>query len=368
MASQSRRTDPPLEEVLFEEGYRFAFFEAVRVLERVFPERPPVGRDGPPSGEVVRFRSRLSLSFPPSEIHEMSRGNNESEPAQMTVAFMGLTGPSGVLPRHYTEMLIERVRQKDLALRDFLDLFNHRFISLFYRAWEKYRFPIGYERAVSKGGYDPFSLYLFDLIGMGTKGLRGKLEVDEEALLFYAGLFAQQPRSASALESTLKDYLGAPTKIAQFTGEWLQLSEESLSRLESGEGNNVLGQGAVAGSRVWDHQARFRIRIGPLTFEEFSQFLPSGSAFRSLVQLTRLFIGLELDFDIQLVLKAAGIPNCRLGGQEKWTPQLGWSSWLKSRDFTHDGDDALLGSHLTRIEGSSSFEKLSWEGGAQHER
>ncbi len=350
MASPSRRTDPPLEDVLFEEGYRFSFFEAVRVLERLFPERQPVGRDARPSQEVVRFRSRLSLAFPASEIHEIARLEDESRPAEMTVAFMGLTGPSGVLPRHYTEMLLERARHKDLALRDFLDLFNHRLISLFYRAWEKYRFPIGYERAVSKGdGYDPFSLYLFDLIGMGTKGLRGRLEVDEEALLFYAGLLAQQPRSASALENTFKDYLGVPVSVTQFTGEWLRLSEENLSRLGSAGANNLLGQGAVAGSRVWDQQARFQLQMGPLAFEQFCQFLPSGSVFQSVVQLTRFFVGLELDFDIRLVLKAAEVPRCRLGGKGMWTPQLGWSSWLKTSDFARDPDDALLGPHLTRI-------------------
>ncbi len=356
MASQSGRTDPPLGEVLFEEGHRFSFFEAVRVLERLFPERQPVGRDARPSQEVVRFCSRLSLAFPASEIHEIARVEDESSPAEMTVAFMGLTGPSGVLPRHYTEMLLERVRKKDLALRDFLDIFNHRLISLFYRAWEKYRFPIAYERSVSQGrGYDPFSLYLFDLVGMGTHGLRGRLDVDEEALLFYAGLLAQQPRSASALENALRDYWEVPATISQFTGEWLQLSEENRSRLGSAGANNLLGQGAVAGSKVWDQQAKFRLRIGPLTLEQFGQFLPSGGAFRSLVQLARFFVGLELDFDIQLILKAVEVPGCRLGRQGTRDPQLGWSGWLKSKEFTHDAEDAVLGSHLTRMGASSAF-------------
>src|SRR5262245_18194950 len=166
MATQNGRADPPLERVLFEEGYRFDFFQAVRVLERLYPNRQPVGRDALPSQEVVRFRSHLSLSFPPSAIHEIERLQDGRGPAQMTVAFMGLTGLLGVLPRHYTELLLERVRHKDQTLRDFLDFLNHRLISLFYRAWEKYRFPIAYERAmVQQKGYDRFSLHLFDLLG-----------------------------------------------------------------------------------------------------------------------------------------------------------------------------------------------------------
>ena len=110
MAPESRRTDPSLEQVLFGEGYRFEFFQAVRVLERLYPSRLPVGRDSIPSKEAVRFRSRLSLSFPPSAVHDVAHSENGVSPAEMVVAFMGLFGLTGVLPRHYTELLLERVR------------------------------------------------------------------------------------------------------------------------------------------------------------------------------------------------------------------------------------------------------------------
>jgi type VI secretion system protein ImpH len=265
----------------------------------------------------------------------------------MTVSFMGLTGPLGVLPRHYTEFLLERVRNKDLALRDFLDLCNHRFISLFYRAWEKYRLPIAYERAaLDREGYDCFSLCLFDLIGMGTRGLRGRLDVEDDALLFYTGLLAQHPRSASALASLLQDYFGIPVEVIQLTGQWLLLALENRSRLGPSEANNALGVNAVLGGCVWDQQAQFTLRVGPLTFPTFCQFLPSGNAFRSLVQLTRYFVGQECDFDIQLVLKAAAVPSCRLGEVGDHAPRLGWSAWLKTEEFTHDAGDTVLASHL----------------------
>jgi type VI secretion system protein ImpH len=349
MAAESRGTDPSLEDILFEEGYRFDFFQAVRVLERLYPDRRPVGRDAEPAREVVRFHSHASLNFPPSAIYEVAPAEGASGPAQMTVAFMGLTGPLGVLPRHYTELLLERMRQKDQALRDFLDLFNHRLISLFYRAWEKYRFPIAYERAVLRGeGDDRFSLYLFDLIGMGSRGLRGRLEVEDEALLFYAGLLAQHPRSASAMEGLLKDYFAVPVEVTQFIGQWLPLSEASRTRLGPGEANNALGVSAVAGSRVWDQQAKFKLRLGPLTFDEFCQFLPSGSAFRPLVGLSRFYAGEECDFDVQLILRAAEVPACRLGQKGEYAPRLGWSTWLKTAEFTCDAVDAILGGRLTR--------------------
>lgn len=348
MAAKSWGTDPPLEHVLFEEGYRFDFFQAVRVLDRLYPDRQPVGRDATPSREVVRFRSHPSLSFPPSAIHEIERREDGSGPARMTVAFMGLTGLLGVLPRHYTELLLERVRHKDQTLRDFLDLFNHRLISLFYRAWEKYRFPIAYERAVSQpGGYDRFSLHLFDLIGLGTRGLRGRLEVEDKALLFYAGLLAQHPHSASVLTGLLQDYFGIPAAVTQFVGQWLPLSEANRSRLGVREGSNVLGVNAVAGSRVWDQQAKFRLRLGPLTYGEFCQFLPSGEAFARLVGLTRFYAGQEWDFDVQLILQAAEVPACRLGETGKQAPRLGWSTWLKPQECYRDAEEAVLAGKLS---------------------
>lgn len=350
MASAGGRTDPSLEEVLFDEGFRFDFFEAVRLLERVCAQRQPVGRGAAPEDEVVRFRSRIALTFPPSAIHEIVQPEDPQRPPEMTVAFMGLAGLLGVLPRHYTEMLLERIRQKDFTLRDFLDLFNHRFISLFYRAWEKYRFPVAYERAVStRDRYDPFSLYLFDLIGMGTPGLRGRLAVEGETLLFYAGLVAQQPHSASALEALLADYFEAPVRTQQFLGQWLPLAIEQRTRLASSREDRGQIGGAVLGSRFWDQQAKFRLQIGPLTFAKFKGFLPGEKSLGRLIQLTRLFAGQELDFDVQLVLEANEVPGCRLGKPGPDALRLGWSSWLKTKAFIYDADESIIGSHLTRI-------------------
>ena len=350
MATQSRGTDPSVEDLLFEEGYAFDFFQAIRVLERLYPSRQPVGRNGSPAQEVVRFCSRLSLGFPPSAIHEISPPADAEAPAQMTVAFMGLTGPSGVLPRHYTELLLERVRyRKDHTLRDFLDLFNHRLISLFYQAWEKYRFAVAYERAALHHQEDErFTQYLFDLFGMGTRGLRGRQEVDDKALVFYAGLLAQHPRSATALAGLLQDYFGVPVEVSQFIGEWLHLAQENRARLGPGETNNALGVSAVAGSRVWDQQAKFRVQLGPLSLAEFTTFLPSGNAFRSLVDLSRFFAGQEYDFEVQLIIKAAEVPWCRLGETGEGAPRLGWSSWLKTGEFTHDADDAVFAGRIPR--------------------
>jgi type VI secretion system protein ImpH len=258
---------------------------------------------------------------------------------------MGLMGPVGVLPRHYTELMLERVRRHDYVLRDFLDLFNHRLISLFHRAWEKYRFPVAFERTgKAAGSYDSFALHLFDSIGMGTGGLRGRLEFGDEALLFYAGLLGQHPRSASALGNMLGDYFAIPVEVAQFVGQWLDITAENRTRL--GDANNALGSTAVAGTRIWDQQAKFKLRLGPLSYAQFNRLLPGGDLHRPLIQMARFASGQEFDFDLQLVLKAPEVPWCRLGD---WQARLGFSSWLKVAEFDRDADQVVFSGGLTSL-------------------
>jgi type VI secretion system protein ImpH len=338
MATESGRTDPPLSRILFDEPFRFDFFQAVRLMGRIYPQREPVGRDGPSALETTRFRSRVSLQFPPSQIHAIKpAAGGDPEPApQMEVAFMGLTGPLGVLPVPYTELLIDRTRQKDTALWDFLDLFNHRLISLFYRAWEKYRFAVAYER----GADDQFTECLLNIVGLGTRGLRGRMSVPDEALLFYGGLVAQRPHSASSIQAILSDYFGVPVHADQFFGQWLKLDDDGLSRL--GSANSDLGKNTIAGSRVWDNQSKFRVRFGPLTLREFIRFLPSGPGFKPAVELARLLTGTQYDFDIQLVLRAEEVPKLIATSRARRRPMLGWTSWLKTRPLTEDDSQVVL--------------------------
>ena len=338
MAATGRRADSALSERLLLEPHRFGFFQAVRLLEAFAPDRTGVGHDGPPASESVRFHAEVSLSFPASEILDLDAGEDE-RPARMTVRHMGLTGPQGALPRHYTMLIMERLRQRDRTLADFLDLFNHRLVSLFFRAWVKYRLHLG----VRLDTRDALSTYLYSLFGLGTPGLRGRLAVDDRALLFYTGLLAQRPRSAAGLVALLGDYFGdLPVRIEQFVGQWLALDPEGLTSLRLHGGNNRLGVDAIIGSRVWHTQSRFRVLLGPMTYPRFCAFLPPGHASREVLALTRFFVGLELDFEFRLVLRAREIPPCQLGSTGPLATRLGWSTWLVSRPASDDADDVRL--------------------------
>ncbi len=328
----------PLNELLFEEPYRFEFFQAVRLLERIYPERAALTETPSPEKEVVRFRGNPSLRFPPSEIQHLVEVVDEEtgeKRVEMMINFMGLIGIAGVLPIHYSELIVERARYSDTSLHAFMDMFSHRLVSLFYKAWEKYRFPVQYER-----GDDDFTSYLFDWVGLGTMGLRGRMGLDEERLLPYGGLIQQKPHSSGSLEQILADYYGVPAKVKQFFGQWLHLDEESITKL--GTRNSVLGVDAIIGTKVWDQQSKFRLVIGAMSFTQFQEFLPNGNGHEPLKSMIRFMVGLELDFDLQLVLHAKQVPSCILTTRAKRRPMLGWTSWLKSKPFEEDDDQVVL--------------------------
>jgi type VI secretion system protein ImpH len=323
--------------LLEREPYLFEFFQAVRVLERALPERSPLGRFVNPRTEVARFGVNTSSIFPASQIQGL-RVQSDGTPF-LAVNFMGLIGPLGLLPLYYTEMVADRVRGRDNTLRDFLDIFHHRIISLFYTAWEKYRFNIAYER----GERDRFSHHLLDLIGLGTEGLQDRQEVADDSLLFYSGLLAPHPRSAQALEQLLSDYFDVAVEIEQFVGAWYAMDADSQCQLGARDSySEQLGFGAVAGNEIWDQQSRVRVKLGPLTFAQYRDFLPGGSAWRHLRALTRFYAGNENDVEVQLILKRAEVPECELRAGEEDGLQLGWTTWVKSAPFRRDPGDTVL--------------------------
>lgn len=336
-ASASGPTGTETARRLAAEPCRFHFFQAVRLLERFSPGSRPVGTFSTPGSEAVRFSVHNTAVFPASEIQELNW--EEGRTPRMVVNFMGLTGPLGVLPLYYTLLVAERVRLRDTALRDFLDIFNHRMISLLYQAWERYRFTVQYER----GQGDRLSHYLLDFIGLGTKGLANRQEVPDESLAYYAGLLGQHPRTALGLRQVLEDYFEVPVEVEQFAGAWYPLSRDIQSCLfESNRDCEQLAVGAVVGDEVWDEQSRVRVRLGPLGLEQYLDFLPSGTAYAPLRALVEFYCGREYDFEVQLVLRRQEVPACELGREDQEAPRLGWVSWAKTVELTRDAGDTVL--------------------------
>jgi type VI secretion system protein ImpH len=365
MGSNGRRTGPSIEEALFDRGCEFEFFQATRLLSRLFPGRKDVGSTARPGEEFARFvtfanggdfqQSQLAMAFPPSPVHDIRQIPNSSEPVRMIIAFMGLTGTQGVLPLCYTEQILESKAAKDNALAAFLDLFNHRLVSLFYRAWKKHRPAVLYEMAAVRSEQpDAVTHNLFDLVGMGTRGLRGRLGIQDESLLLYAGLIAQRPHSAVALRGILRDYFSIPVEIDQCIGGWYELEEADRCYLWGEGERNQLGVGSFIGDEVWDQQARFRLRVGPVGLQRFKEFLPDSCATAKFVGLTRFIVGQAMVFDVQVSLRAKEVPYFRLDDEgfrsesngldsptESDSVRLGWMGWLKTSTFDTDAADSV---------------------------
>lgn len=350
MAAAHGRTRAALIERLLQEPFAFDWFQAVRVLERWARQRArsrpsaPVGGDSAPEQEHVRFRVLVSQGFPASPLSQV-RNNAGASPVEAIVTFFGLFGPQGVLPAHYTSLLLRRVRMRDYALRDFLDLFHHRAISHFFRAWEKYRLPAAFDRAAQDGQADPITQSVYCLSGYGTPGLRGRLSVPDTAFLYYAGHFAHFPRSAAALAGLLSDYFGIPVTVEQAVGQWLTLADADGSRMPDADNpdgrNNELGISLIVGERVWDVQSKFSVRLGPLHYDDFRMFMPDGDGLRGLVELVRSYVGSEFDFDVVPLLLPTDAPPCELvDGPD--APRLGWNAWMHDGDYVSVIADAVF--------------------------
>jgi type VI secretion system protein ImpH len=361
----------PIEAQLYEgeQTCSFDFFQSLRLLIMLdSKDRVRVGMDGPPQNEMVRFVAHRSLSFPASAIQQLVHATPE-QPARMTVNFMGMTGPSGVLPRHYTERLLSDVKgEEKTALRDWLDLFNHRLISLFYRAWEKYRFYLPFERGESsERDPDAFSRCLYSMIGLGFRSHRNRfrvtyaerlpkteaggearvrekelLRLDDSIFLRFGGLFAHRPRCAVSLESFLHIYLQLPVKVHQFRGQWLQLNQDSQTSV--GILNGRMGQDSLVGDRIWDMQSKIRISLGPLTYEQFLELLPDPNPFPRrkriflLAQVVRYYLGAEMDVEFQLVLRKDEVPTAQTGPHSR----LGWNTWSRRKPYPRHAEDTVF--------------------------
>lgn len=335
--SENPGAAPELEAALANDPHSFSFFQAVRLLESLLPDRRPVGGFGHPDDEVARFTVPPSISFPASEIQDLEL--SDDGPARLAVNFMGLTGPLGVLPFEYTMLVAQRRAERDTSLRDFLDIFHHRFISLFYKAWKKSRVTVSQD----EGNGTRYARHLLNLIGNVASAADRDPATSGEALLFYTGLLATRQRSAIGLQQLLEEYFAVPVEIQQFIGAWYPLHQTTQCSLGSETGAaSQLGVGAVAGDEVWDQQTRVRIKLGPLSKDQYDQFLPTGSAIKPLRSLTRFYCGDELDFEVQLVLAKDDVPGCVIGEAGDAAAPLGWSTWVRSAPFSRDADEAVF--------------------------
>ena len=383
MPPQKRRQPVAVIARLLAEPHRFAFFQAVRLLDRWFGKgerERGAGTSGLSSR--LHFRNTLSLSFPASEIAELkvidaavpavdvaapqlaqrlddvvdatadviaiaaaaaaapsAVAASSIERIEITPAFMGLLGSGGALPIFYTEMLAEReIYHRDTAARAFLDIFQHRAVALFYEAWRKHRLPVQYE-SDRRNNFMPLVLAV---AGIGQSSLRERLHGDEggvadDTLAYFSGLLQQRPVSVRVVQQMVSEYFRVPVAVEQFIGRWFTLPSDSATSL--GLANAVLDASAVVGERVWQRDLRMRLTIGPMVRDKFHRFLPGGSAALALRELLTMLTGVTLEYEVRLSLRADEVQGTKLdaGGVGA---HLGWDSFLVTRRELNDRIDA----------------------------
>jgi type VI secretion system protein ImpH len=275
----------------------------------------------------VRLGQAPHLSFAPSDVAAAT--TDEEGRLSLEQYGFGVFGPNGALPLHLTELAYERRRHKeDGTLVDFLNLFQHRLISLFYRVWADSEPTVNLDRPEA----DRFRGYIGALLGIGPASARDADSVPDYAKLSRAGHFAQQVRSAEGLEAILSDYFEIAIEVRSFTGAWLDIPGALRCRL----GEQQLGLSTTLGASTWQCQHKFEIVLGPLTSRNFADFLPGARGLTELHALVRLYTGDEWSWQARLTLRNVDIPGASLGGRAPKSGtltgnQLGWTSWLGAR-------------------------------------
>jgi type VI secretion system protein ImpH len=308
------------------EGYRFDFFQLVHLLE-TWQQGSRIGGAGPYRAEALRLHPDDALAFSPADVRRVEEPDEEErrrgEPwsHRVTVNFMGLYGVASPSPVYLSELI--GFTDVDAAeLKDFLDLFNHRLLSLFYRAWLKYRYPYRYEA----GARDEVSGYLLSLIGLGDPAVRRRTGLPEAKLLRYLGLLALRTRPPVGLELLVADYLRVATKVEQRVLRWVAIPKERRNRI--GTANCRLGVDLSVGERVPDRAGKFRLSLGPLHLAEYVALLPGTTRFATACALARLWAGERFDHDVELILRREEVPELQLAPAAP--ARLGWTSWVTS--------------------------------------
>ena len=340
MSTTKRHQPAGLIQQLLDQPHRFEFFQAVLLLERLLAER---GLDpGTALTDFLRFRNSTSERFPASEIEALHlRGDTGARKRAteqeliaaldqgrlgciaITPTFIGFLGNHGVLPNHYGERInSHQLVEKHDGAAEFLDIFSHRMVALFYQAWRKHRPEL-------PGARDRLKSLLLSLGGGQTQ------PVPDRVAAHYAAAFAHRPVSAAMVENVLNDYFRVPIRVVPHAGRWHALEPHLQSAL--GTRNCLLSAGAVLGASMWRRDLVVVIRLGPLDKRRYDDFLKDSAGAAALKNMLAMFETPTLRYEVQLVLRAADVQGITLSGSDG--ARLGIDAFLATGPAERDRFD-----------------------------
>ncbi len=314
--------------------HKFGFFAAIRKIECLFSDKPRLGESSHARDDAVRLAQDPHLIFPPSTLSSISVSDGKLP--RVASYFLGLFGPQGPLPLHLTDFAHDRIHNHDDdTFSAFADVFHHRAISLFYRAWAMSQPTVSLDRPES----DKFGAKVAAFSGLGLPSLRERDAMPDMAKLYFTGLLGGRGKHPAGLQSILSVFFSTPVRIREFVGDWMVIPEAIRTRLGINRNNALLGKTASLGARAWGCHQKFGVELGPMGISEFRRFLPGGESLDRLSAIVKNYIGKELSWDVRLILTKEEVPPLKLGGGER----LGWSTWLKTDNREKDADDLCLG-------------------------
>lgn len=337
MAGEKRNSDNSIRlfNSLINESPQWGFYAALRQLEALYDDKPRFGKSRRLYDDPIRLGQHPSVIFAPSTIQ--SSTYDEEGLLRLKVLFFGMFGPNGPLPLHLTEYARNRMRDaKDEAIIEFMDMFHHRLLSLFYRIWADKEPTAQYDRPET----DRFHWYVGSLFGIGSEELHHRDDMPDNSKLHFAAHLGSLPHHAEGLVSILRSFFRIPLSIKEFIGEWLPIPVADHCHL--GSQGNLLGSNTVVGSRSWQRQYRFRLCIGPMQLNEYEQLLPNQERLGLVKSIVKNYLGYEFACEANLILRQKEVPTVRLGSYG----QLGWTTWLNNKQSQKDADDLLLAIRL----------------------
>lgn len=326
MGTQRRPQRPSIKDSFLKTPYRFEFHQSIRIIEALNKEATPIGEDTDPKKEALSLSARVQISVPPSDIYALQKGTDNAY--LLEVNFLGLAGIQGPLPLPYTEYIMDRIRSRDKTLRDFLNLFNHRTLSILHRVRKKYStglHPVTADKT-------PLGQSMLALSGISHKE-HVPDGVAPLSLLPYGALLWQTPRSSYGFLSLITDFFNISAQLLPFQGRWHYLEQSQYTYLGAqNKQMNVLGRTAALGTRVWNAQSAMTLKISALPLKTFLKFLKNGDAYQKLKQLTTFYLGANITLNLNLGIVKEDVIPAKLDGKTA----LGWTSWIKTHPFTED--------------------------------
>jgi type VI secretion system protein ImpH len=319
IASGQQRTS--VAEDLFQNSYQYEFHQAIKILQILNPALERIGQGVVAQKEIATLKTHITFSPPPSDIYNLQPARSHKESALMTINFMGIAGHSGPLPDAYSEILIDRLRSHDHAFADFLDIFNHRLVSVSHRIHVKYNYTL----ELVKPHHTQVAHMLFAIGGITHPEAFEHSLVPARSYLKYIGYLWQQPQSVTGLRIVLSDYFNLDINIEEFIGQWLYLDDTQTTTLGTLGQMNILGNTAAIGDRAWTCTEKIRIHIGGLALKKYAELFPGGALNKKISLFVHEYMGDQCHFDLSVELNQRDIPYTKLDG----TAHLGWTSWLK---------------------------------------